>query len=151
MILRSLWDWKEQFNEKDIALFCNPLYDDAYNNRLKPNTSMAFLEIWNQCYARWLPDLEIRNGGKPQIDLCNRLITSEIHMLNQKLQSGDINGTFVHCRKDDNLQLLKKVNSFFPFSHNNGQIPGILSVNSLLLSGDTLDTQSLLNHSTVND
>lgn len=150
IILRSAWDWKEQFLEKDIALFCNPLYDDTYLYRLKPNVAVAFLDVWTQCYSRWLPDLEIRNGGKPQIDLCNRFITSEIHVLRQKLLSGDVNGT-LNGGREENLQLLKKVNSFFPFSRNNGQIPGILSVNNSLLSGDALDSQSILNHSAAND
>lgn len=151
LVLRSVWDWKEQFMEKDIALFCNPLYNDAYTQPIKPHTAVAFLDIWNQCYSRWLPDLEIRNGGKPPMDLCIRLISSDIHLLRQKLLSGDVNGTTVNGSQEENLSLLKKVNSFFPFSRNHGQVAGLLPINNPLLSGDTLDTQSILNHAAAND
>ncbi|KAF5301594.1 hypothetical protein FQR65_LT08899 [Abscondita terminalis] len=151
MILRSVWDWKEQFSEKDIALFCNPLYDDTYSQRLIPNTQIAFLDIWTQCYSRWLPDLEIRNGGNPQIDLCNRFITLEIHALRRKLLSGDVNDLEINGNRDEYLTMLRKVNSFFPFSRNHAQVIGTLPFNSSLLSGDTLDTQSMLNHAAAND
>ncbi|KAK4883686.1 hypothetical protein RN001_007005 [Aquatica leii] len=151
MILRSIWDWKEQFTEKDIALFYNPLYDDRYTHRLIPNTAIAFLDIWLQCYSRWLPDLEIRNGGKPQIDLCSRFLRSEIHVLKQKLDNGDLNDIAMNGNTNEYLTMLKKVDCFFPFSRNHGQITGTLAINSSLLSGDTLDTQSILNHAAAND
>lgn len=122
-------------------MFCNPLFDDVFKDKLSPKPGIPFLEIWSQCYFRWLPDLEIRNGGKPQIELINKFVVAEIFSLYQQLK-GNANGT-IDETKDEKLQLLKKVNSFFPFSHNNGQIPGILPVN--LLSGDMLDSQSILN------
>lgn len=143
MVLRSVWDWTEQFSDKDIALFCNPLYDDSNMQCLRPNTNVSSLEVWVQCYFRWLPNLEIRNGGKPQIDLCCRCIALEIHQLKQMLQGSQINGKLART-VDEYLDLMKKVNSFFPFSYNNGQISGVLS-NEILLSGDLLETQSILN------
>lgn len=146
MVLRSAWDWKEQFLEKDISLFCNPLYDDKNKQRLKPNTFVAFLDFWSQCYLRWMPDLEIKNGGKPQIDLCNRIITSQIHTLRRRLQNSGLNESYDNAR-EDNLQLLRKVNGFFPFSRTGENVYGVSSFNTSLLSGDVLDTQSILNHS----
>lgn len=148
--MRSVFDWKEQFAEKDILLFCNPLYDDSYTSNLTPNTTLPFLDIWILCYFRWLPDLEIKNGGKPQIDLCNRFITSEIHFLNQQLQNSEVTASLNGAR-EENVQLLRKVDSFFPFSYNNGQIHGKLNINNSLLSSDALDSQSILNHSAAND
>lgn len=142
LTMRSVWDWSEQFTEKDIALFCNPLYDDSFKERLTPNTKVPFLDIWSQCYFRWLPDLEIRNGGKPQIDLCNRFIAAEITMLFQKVHNAEVNGTY--RTKEENMEMLKKVNSFFPFSHTSGQIQA-LPINSDLISGDVIETQSILN------
>lgn len=130
--------------EKDIILFCNPLYDDSFKNVLKPNTSISHLEIWTQCYFRWLPDLEIRNGGKPQIDLCCRFIVAEIFELRQRIQTGETNGR-LNRNKEENLQMLRKVNSFFPFSRSNGHFVGMLPINNVLLTGDLLDTQSILN------
>mgnify|MGYP005984116071 CR=1 FL=1 len=139
-----MWDWSEQFAEKDIALFCNPLYDDSFKGPLRPQSAVSHLDVWTQCYFRWLPDLEIRNGGKPQIDLCNRFIVSEIFELRERIQSGEVNGKLSRS-KEENLELLRKVNSFFPFSRNNGQIAGMLPINNVLLTGDLLDTQSILN------
>lgn len=142
LIMRSVWDWSEQFSEKDRAFFCNPLFDDSFKQRLMPNTKVAFLDIWSQCYFRWLPDLEIRNGGRPQIDLCNRFIVLEINKLFQKINSGEVNGALK--TKEENVEMLKKINSFFPFSHTSGQIQ-VLPINSDLISGDVIDSQSILN------
>lgn len=95
-----------------------------------------------QCYFRWLPDLEIRNGGRSHIDLCNRFITRDIHALYQKLNSIEVNGTI--RTKEENLQFLKKINGFFPFSYNNNKIESF-PVNNELLSSDVIDSQSILN------
>ncbi|KAG5885891.1 hypothetical protein JTB14_019150 [Gonioctena quinquepunctata] len=141
MILRSVWDWREQFSDRDIGLFCNPLYDDSFRKPLRPNTGLSGLEIWLQCYFRWLPDLEIRNGGKPQVDLFSRFVVSEILQTQQGV--GEINGK-LNRNKEEYLELIRKVNSFFPFSHNSGTISGD-SINNVLLTGDTLDSQSILN------
>lgn len=47
--------------------------------------------------------------------------------------------------KDEKLQLLKKINSFFPFSFDNFNAHGLLPVNNHLLSNEALDSQSILN------
>lgn len=85
--------------------------------------------------------MEIRNGGKPQIDLYNRYIVADIFQLQQKLL--DNNGRF-NANKEEYLELMKKVNSFFPFSHNLGSY-SCDPVENVLLSGDMLDSQSILN------
>lgn len=109
-----------------------------------PKTLVPHLEIWSQCYFRWLPDLEIRNGGRPQIEIINKFVVSEIHALHQKL-NGNVNGNNMSETKEEKLQLLKKINSFFPFSHNNYNLQGMLPVNNHLLSNEALDSQSILN------
>lgn len=139
-----MWDWSEQFPDKDIALFCNPLYDDSYVERLKPNTNTCALNLWAQCYFRWLPDIEIRNGGKPQIDLCCRFIVSEIFQLQQILTGTEVNGSIART-KEENLELLKKVDSFFPFSYKIKKNPPLNLYSTLLSSDDVLETQSILN------
>lgn len=40
VILRPLWDWAEQFNERDILLFLNPLYKRA--NPIDTNRKSVF-------------------------------------------------------------------------------------------------------------
>ncbi|XP_023019760.2 myotubularin-related protein 10-A isoform X1 [Leptinotarsa decemlineata] len=141
LILRSVWDWREQFSDRDIGLFCNPLFDDSFKEQLKPHTGLSGMDIWLQCYFRWLPDLEIRNGGHPQVDLISRYIVSEILQTQQGI--ADVNGR-VNRNKEECMELIRKVNSFFPFSHISGPVSGD-PINNVLLSGDTLDSQSILN------
>lgn len=88
MKLRSVWNWRKQFSESDIALFKNPLYqlDDLVDPRspmpsscnVLPNHEVYFLEPWAQCYFRWLPALGIRQGGRPQVDLIHRWLRRSI-------------------------------------------------------------------------
>lgn len=133
-----MWDWREQFSEKDIILFCNPLYDDSFSGTLKPNPGLSNLEVWSQCYFRWLPDLEVKNGGKPQIDLyCRYLVAEILH------KQDDINGKLVR-NQEEYTDLLKRVNSFFPFSHNSGFVASD-PVNNFILTGE-MDSQSILNY-----
>lgn len=138
LILRSVWDWREQLSDKDIRFFCNPLYDDSFTETLKPCTGLSNLEIWTQCYFRWLPDLEIRNGGKPQIDIYCRLLVAEILDKQESDISGKLN------LKQEYSDLMKNIHSFFPFSHNSGIAPSDPD-NNLLLTGDMMDSQSILN------
>ncbi|XP_060525848.1 myotubularin-related protein 10-B [Cylas formicarius] len=141
LVLRSVWDWREQFADRDIALFCNPLYDDSFAGPLNPSTGLSGLDVWDQCYFRWLSELEIPRGGRPQIDLYSRYLVSEIFQ--HYAAAGDVNGT-TRARPttgDDDyyLELLKKANGFFPFGR------GGATINDVLLSGDALDSQSILN------
>ncbi|XP_045468670.1 myotubularin-related protein 10-A [Harmonia axyridis] len=143
LILRSVWDWHKQFGERDIAFFCNPLYLDTFTEKLTPQTGISSLGIWSQCYFRWLPDLEIRCGGKPQIDLWTRMIVSEVWELKEKTE-GRENGMHLKNR-EEYLKLLSTVNSFYPFSHNAKE----MTINNvLLINSDALDTQSILNMNT---
>lgn len=111
--LRPVWDWSQQFSEKDVALFCNPLFEDAFTERLRPLHGLSSLEIWQQCYFRWLPDLEIVHGGPPQIDLGARLIVAEIWALKESAD-GKANGKH-EKNKEEYLRLGQNVNGFFPF------------------------------------
>lgn len=83
--------------------------------------------------------MEIRNGGKPQIDLYCRFLVAEI----LQKQQGDINGK-LNRNKEEYTELVKRVNSFFPFSHNSGFVSSD-PVNNLILTGDMMDSQSILN------
>ncbi|KMZ09753.1 myotubularin-related protein 10-B [Drosophila simulans] len=128
LVLRPVWDWGEQFSDKDKMFFSNPLYQrqrgdlgaqaaavahrrslavghkgahgggsgvtpsrntinpqlfatassvpqDRY---LQPAHRIFDLQVWDQCYYRWLPILDIRGGGQPQVDLFHRLLLSNI-------------------------------------------------------------------------
>jgi len=70
-MLRSIWDWEEQFLDCDLIQFHNPLYNTTKdkNELLKVSTDISCLSIWTQCYYRFLPTLEISNGGKPLVSI----------------------------------------------------------------------------------
>ncbi|XP_016985542.1 myotubularin-related protein 10-B [Drosophila rhopaloa] len=128
LVLRPVWDWGEQFSDKDKMFFSNPLYQRqrgdlgaqaaaAAHRRslavgskgahgtglgstpsrntinpqlfatassvpqdrfLQPAHRIFDLQVWDQCYYRWLPVLDIRGGGQPQVDLFHRLLLSNI-------------------------------------------------------------------------
>jgi myotubularin-related protein 10/11/12 len=73
------------------------------------------LELFAQCYYRWMPILEIRNGGFVQIDLYNRMILSNIHKLQRSLDMGTVNDD-ESTANGQQRQRVPVVNSFFPFS-----------------------------------
>ncbi|KAH8368521.1 hypothetical protein KR084_012689 [Drosophila pseudotakahashii] len=126
LVHRPVWDWGEQFSDKDKMFFSNPLYQRqrgdlgaqaaaaahrrslAVGSRgtgptastpsrntinpqlfatassvpqdrfLQPAHRIFDLQVWDQCYYRWLPILDIRGGGQPQVDLFHRLLLSNI-------------------------------------------------------------------------
>lgn len=71
------------FPDKDMELFLNPFYIRPESFELstplgvQPNVSD--LELWSQCYFRFLPLLELLGGGKPMvpIETCNNLSRSK--------------------------------------------------------------------------
>lgn len=75
------------FADKDISLFYNPLYDypDGFKstNPLDVQINVSDLHLWSQCYFRFLPLLEIIDGGKPRVSLyfllCILPSVSKIH------------------------------------------------------------------------
>jgi len=139
LLLRSVWDWGEQFPEQDIALFINPLYEACSHARVKGLSAqggLSSLRVWRQCYFRWLPLLEIPGGGQAQVDLQHRQLSAEVAAL-QRGESAPENS-------------LTQVGSFFPFSHGVTRpaalLASSLTLNASFLTGEALlDSQSLLN------
>lgn len=74
--MRSIWDWEEQFLDQDLIQFHNPLYDSSKvkDESLNVSTGISCLGIWTQCYYRFLPTLEIANGGKPLVSALKLLL-----------------------------------------------------------------------------
>lgn len=71
-----------------------------------------------------------------------RYLVQEILQIHSGEENGKISGK-INKNKEDYLDLIKKVNSFFPFSHNQELVNN--PINNVLLTGDTLDSQSILN------
>uniref|UniRef100_A0A182JS99 Myotubularin phosphatase domain-containing protein n=1 Tax=Anopheles christyi TaxID=43041 RepID=A0A182JS99_9DIPT len=113
VVLRPVWDWEKQFDSKDLALFTNPLYQakkaqamlavqnissssspqspiqsslfSIKEQFLEPQCCLRDIELWQQCYFRWMPHLEIKYGGIAQCDLLNRILLNNIFKLRQNL------------------------------------------------------------------
>lgn len=119
---------------------------------LKPNTAVRDLDIWQQNYYRWLPVLEIKNGGNPQIDLFNRMILNRISKLQQDLQTFDEpnarkQSTTATKSNDNLLHTMPMISSFFPFTPNTtntNELTDILATSSeLLTEGSIFDGLSV--------
>lgn len=118
---------------------------------MEPRYQIRDLDIWTQCYFRWLPFLEIQNGGLIQIDLFNRILINKISKLQQALQTGEYDEPSSPTIKSngENLadKLMPSVNSFFPFSRNfseSNELIEILTTSSeLLTEGSIFDALSI--------
>lgn len=147
LALRSVWDWREQFNDQDILLFYNPLFiprnvDETENGTIiiKPLYTVSSLELWTQCYFRWIPTLEIRNGGQRHIELYIRLLQNDVNQLG-------INENRVSpIDKVGICSLHTNIDSFYPFSNNRSgnTVSAPIMNSSILLSESLLDAQSLI-------
>ncbi|XP_045775855.1 myotubularin-related protein 10-A isoform X1 [Maniola jurtina] len=178
-VQRPLWDWGEQFSEQDIALFYNPLFAHRTqatpvqrlyspdvphllaaqvsissgrrigDSRLEPCTSVAGVELWSQCYERWLPPLDAPRAGPVQYYLHHCAIKEQIQKLNDKLSTMSILNR--HSNGDTDLTELPptpEVTRFYPFSlRNNDTVTRSLDSMqvSLIDASQLLDSQSLLN------
>lgn len=165
LTLRSIWDWGEQFSDRDVSLFLNPLYAAPPPTALRYPTShhpliletgVSALELWSQCYFRFIPIMELIGGGNPQIDLTSRLLVSQIEQIERELHQNspnqDAEATNLVTQPPP-LESLSRVGSFFPFSRqaNAGPVAAALLVSSLSLNTSfqatevMLDSQSILN------
>lgn len=100
-----------------------------------------------QCYYRWLPVLEIKNGGNPQIDLFNRMTLSSISKLQQDLHLRINDEPSAVASNDQLIQNMPLISSFFPFTRNtsgNNDLTDILTQsNELLMDSSTIDGLSV--------
>lgn len=151
-MLRSVWDWREQFSDQDILLFYNPLFIPCNisktENRtiLKPLHAISSLELWTQCYFRWIPALEIHNGGQRHIELYIRLLQNDVSQL--KINISD--NRSVSLEKIGIFSLHTNIDSFYPFSNkrSGNTISTPIMNSSIHLTESLLDAQSLI---TAND
>ncbi|CAK1542012.1 unnamed protein product [Leptosia nina] len=173
-VQRPIWDWGEQFSEQDIALFYNPLYVGHRSmapsqrlsmasvcsrrsvnvtnesGRLEPCTNIAAIELWSQCYERWLPPLDAPGAGKVQYYLYNCALRTQIQKLNARLSSlsimNDRNGD--DCESAPAATNTPALTRFYPFSlktaDNVTRNLDAMQV-SLIDATELLDSQSLLN------
>lgn len=151
LVLRSVWDWREQFNDQDILLFYNPLFIShsikKIENRtvIKPLYAISSLELWTQCYFRWIPTLEIHNGGQRHIEFYIRLLQNNINQL--KININDNRGSpDQFTDKIGIYSLHTNIDSFYPFSNKRSKntISASIMNNSIFLTESLLDTQSLI-------
>lgn len=147
LVLRSVWDWREQFSDQDILLFYNPLFNSHSMEAeekvaIKPCFSIMSLELWSQCYFRWIPTLEIRNGGRTHIELYARLLKNDVNHLRMS-----INGSYGSpVAKSTVYSVPMNIDSFYPFSNKNSgnTISTPIMNTSILATESLLDAQSLI-------
>lgn len=125
------------------------------------------MEIWRQCYFRWLSVVEIQAGGSTQIEMIHRLLLSNVNKLQVALQTQEFDeipprilspilGDNSETESDPDVasggavtlaKVMPSVNSFFPFSSNSLTDPTELAdilnqSNERLMDGSILDTMS---------
>lgn len=103
--LPSIWKWKNLLEEHDQSLLYNPLYviynskfcchplgctDEALmspekESMLYPQTDIALLKLWSQCYTRWLYPGQINGGGRMSLYLQQCLLVEEVLTLQKKI------------------------------------------------------------------
>lgn len=113
---------------------------------------MRDMEIWMQCYYRWMPVLEIKNGGSPQVDLFNRITINSISRLQQELQirPNDVttSAASAAAHTDEYIKNMPSISSFFPFMSNvdsTDELTNILNISSeLLTDGSIFDALSIV-------
>lgn len=150
LVLRSVWDWREQFNDQDILLFYNPLFIShsikKIENRtvIKPLYAISSLELWTQCYFRWIPTLEIHNGGQRHIEFYIRLLQNNINQL--EININDNRDSPIDTDKIGIYSLNANIDSFYPFSNKRSKntISAPIMNNSIFLTESLLDAQSLI-------
>lgn len=151
--------------------FRSTIIDLFLQDRLVPRSSVRDLEIWSQCYFRWIPMLEIKSGGFPQVDLFNRMLVNNIHRLQRFVSeqftnfnhnrmstnsmsmfnnshSMDTSDTETANSQNESQVVQIQINSFFPFTSNTGnnaELSDILTTNGGLLADGSIcyDTASL--------
>lgn len=124
---------------------------------LEPSCKIKDIELWHQCYYRWLPVVEIQDGGHPQVELFHRLLLSNINKLQLALQTRDFDDIPMRIlspiipkqdRTNGGLtpaQMMPAVNSFFPFSRNTSDaadLTDILNLSNELMDGSIFDALS---------
>lgn len=109
---------------------------------IKPLYTISSLELWTQCYFRWIPALEIHNGGQRHIELYVRLLQNDMNQLKVNINSNCSSS----IDKVGICSLHTNIDSFYPFS--NKKSGNIVSTpimnNSILITDSLLDTQSLI-------
>ncbi|CAG9130076.1 unnamed protein product [Plutella xylostella] len=118
--------------------------------RLQPCTSVAAMELWSQCYERWLTPLDAPAVGIVQYHVFNYAVRKEIRRLEEKLKSLSIMSNR-HSNGDTEPTEANPpsvVSRFYPFSHDhsnlNSRALDSMQV-SLIDASQLLDSQSLLN------
>ncbi|KAG6457656.1 myotubularin-related protein 10-B isoform X2 [Manduca sexta] len=172
-VQRPVWDWGEQFSEQDKALFYNPLYmglrpintplhrlsqsslgasradTRVEAARLRPCASVAGVELWAQCYERWLLPLDAPHAGHVQYHVRHYALLHEIQQLNEKISSLSImSNRQSNGEPEVESRQPTVVSRFHPFSLNRGDVvTGSLDAMqvSLIDASLLLDSQSLLN------
>lgn len=159
------------FNVKFVFIV-NDCLQAPVQTWLEPKHRIQNMELWRQCYFRWMPIVEIQGGGFVQIEMFHRLLLSNVNKLQSALQTQEFddvpprilspilqqqstqNGGGANAEDEGEAvggitpgQIMPSVNSFFPFSQNSHgdqtQLTDILNLsNEFLVDGSIFDAIS---------
>uniref|UniRef100_A0A2M4AEY2 Myotubularin phosphatase domain-containing protein n=1 Tax=Anopheles triannulatus TaxID=58253 RepID=A0A2M4AEY2_9DIPT len=182
--LRPVWDWSNQFEGKDLALFTNPLYqpdnDETFNltirklplndidkEHLQPQYCLRDIELWQQCYFRWMPHLEIKYGGIAQSELLNHILLNNIRKLRRTLGNLEpyetvdermdtleqiLSSMVVQTRNPDSAsEPTLSISSFFPFTSITPSTEIVCSELLITNNGINFSHDSMYETSSLND
>ncbi|CAH1717789.1 unnamed protein product [Chironomus riparius] len=114
---------------------------------LKPSHHLWDLEIFSPCYYRFMPLLEIAQGGSVQSDLINRVILNKIYKYQKAIETENFSDLPVEesqqpeendefdlnsSATNSNNKRVPVVNSYFPFSYDDGDLDNT-NLNEILL------------------
>ncbi|XP_022672221.1 myotubularin-related protein 10-B-like [Varroa destructor] len=93
---RRLFDWSDWLGPQDLELFRNPFYLLSNNFRIKENPleldyTVKGLDLWSQCYFRWIPKSEVVNGDPAMLFTFHLRVAKDIESLNKQLESLNMN------------------------------------------------------------
>ncbi|XP_052752302.1 myotubularin-related protein 10-A [Galleria mellonella] len=118
--------------------------------RLRPaaGAGAGGVELWAQCYERWLPPLDALHAGPVQRHVRHYALRDQIQRLSEKLSSLSILSNRQSNGSEVEPVRLQPVSRFYPFSqYRTEAVAGTLDAMqvSLIDASQLIDSQSLLN------
>lgn len=88
-VYRRLFDWHDWLSPRDLELFKNPFYllkNKRQEQLLTVDYTIKCLDMWAQCYFRWIPKSEIVNGDPAMTLMFHLRVAKDIETLERMLE-----------------------------------------------------------------
>ncbi|OQR75348.1 myotubularin-related protein 10-like [Tropilaelaps mercedesae] len=89
---RRLFDWADWLGPQDLELFRNPFYLLKDQRReqdklVQLDYTIKGLDLWSQCYFRWIPKSEVVNGDPAMLFTFHLRVAKDIESLQKELKA----------------------------------------------------------------